>query len=280
MNIRDIKTKAKSILINRNNIIFVFIFISVTTTIVNYISQTLGVMIPFLSLLISIIMLPFSHGNIVTALKAVNEQGDEITVEHEGLAGLKRFRELFFTYFLQTAFLMVLMLLVCLVLFFIARLTIDESAFNNLGLLFSQAGVYTSDVTAYLEDPAFMQAATSLGGIVILGIIVMAVVAVMYSLIFALTPYVLEKNRIYGVKAMSQSARLMKGHKGTLFVLYLSYLGWYILSIVITSVVQAFLPIPLIIDVLMAALIVYLFSAEMQTSVAVLFEEINLDNNV
>ncbi|WP_455684179.1 DUF975 family protein [Thomasclavelia sp.] len=280
MNIRDIKTKAKSVLVNRNNIIFVFIFISVTTTIVNYISQTLGVMIPFLSLGISIIMLPFSHGNIVTALKAVNEQGDEITVENEGLAGLKRFKELFFTYFLQTAFLMVLMLLVCLVLFLIARLTIDKSAFDNLGLLFSQAGVYTSNVTAYLEDPVFMQAAASLGGIVLLGIIAMAFVAVMYSLVFALTPYVLEKNRIYGVKAMSYSARLMKGHKGTLFVLYLSYLGWYILSIVITSVVQAFLPIPLVIDVLMAALIVYLFSAEMQTSVAVLFEEINLENNV
>lgn len=280
MNIRDIKAKAKSVLVNRNNIIFVFIFISLTTTIVNYISQTLGVMIPFLSLLISIIMLPFTHGNIVTALKAVNEQGDEITVEHEGLAGLKRFRELFFTYFIQTAFLMVLMLLVCLVLFLVAKLTIDESAFNNLGVLFSQAGVYTSDVAAYLEDAAFMKAATSLGGIVLLGIIVMAVVAVMYSLIFALTPYVLEKNRIYGVKAMSQSARLMKGHKGTLFVLYLSYLGWYILSIVITSIVQALLPIPLIVDVLMSALIVYLFSAEMQTSVAVLFEEINLENNV
>lgn len=280
MNIRDIKAKAKSVLVNRNNIIFVFIFISVTTTIVNYISQTLGVMIPFLSLLISIIMLPFSHGNIVTALNAVNEQGDEITVEHEGLAGLKRFRELFFTYFIQTAFLMVLMLLVCLVLFLVAKLTIDESAFNNLGVLFSQAGVYTSDVAAYLEDAAFMKAATSLGGIVLLGIIVMAVVAVMYSLIFALTPYVLEKNRIYGVKAMSQSARLMKGHKGTLFVLYLSYLGWYILSIVITSIVQALLPIPLIVDVLMSALIVYLFSAEMQTSVAVLFEEINLENKV
>ncbi len=60
------------------------------TTIINYISETLGVMIPFLSLLVSIIMLPFSHGNIVTALKAVNEQEDEISVEHEGLAGLKR----------------------------------------------------------------------------------------------------------------------------------------------------------------------------------------------
>ena len=280
MNIRDIKTKAKSVLVNRNNIIFVFIFISVTTTIVNYISQTLGVMIPFLSLLISIIMLPFSHGNIVTALKAVNEKGDEITIENEGLAGLKRFKELFFTYFLQTAFLMVLMLLVCLALFLIAKLTIDGSAFNDLGMLFSQASIYSSNVTAYLEDPAFMQAAASLGGIVVLGIIAMAVVAVMYSLIFALTPYVLEKNKIYGAKAMSYSARLMKGHKGTLFVLYLSYLGWYILAIVITTFVQAFLPIPLIVDALMSALTVYLFSAEMQTSVAVLFEEINLENNV
>ena len=279
MNIRDIKTKAKSVLVNRSNIIVVFIFISVVTTIINYISETLGVMIPFLSLLVSIIMLPFSHGNIVTALKAVNEQGDEISVEHEGLAGLKRFKELFFTYFLQTAFLMVIMLLICLVLFLIAKLVIDESVFNNLGMLFSQAGIYTNDVTAYLQDPAFIQAAASISGIVVLGLTVMVVVGVMYTLIFALTPYVLEKNKIYGVKAMSYSAHLMKGYKGTLFVLYLSYLGWYILTIVITAVVQAFLPIPLVIEILISALSVYLFSAELQTSVAVLFEEINLENN-
>ena len=123
MNIRDIKTKAKSVLVNRSNIIVVFIFISVVTTIINYISETLGVMIPF------------SHGNIVTALKAVNEQGDEISVEHEGLAGLKRFKELFFTYFLQTAFLMVIMLLICLVLFLIAKLVIDESVFSIYKIL-------------------------------------------------------------------------------------------------------------------------------------------------
>ncbi len=34
MNIRDIKTKAKSVLVNRSNIIVVFIFISVVTTII------------------------------------------------------------------------------------------------------------------------------------------------------------------------------------------------------------------------------------------------------
>ena len=174
---------------------------------------------------------------------------------------------------------MVIMLLICLVLFLIAKLVIDESVFSNLGMLFSQAGIYTNDVTAYLQDPAFIQAAASISGIVVLGLTVMVVVGVMYTLIFTLTPYVLEKNKIYGVKAMSYSAHLMKGYKGTLFVLYLSYLGWYILTIVITAVVQAFLPIPLVIEILMSALSVYLFSAELQTSVAVLFEEINLENN-
>ncbi len=96
MNIRDIKIKAKSVLKDHSNIIFVFIFISIITTIIDYLGQTLNVTIPFISLLISIIMLPFSHGNIVTALKAVNERGDEVTIENEGLTGFKRFKELFF----------------------------------------------------------------------------------------------------------------------------------------------------------------------------------------
>lgn len=279
MDIRDIKTKAKSVLLNHKNILYVFIFISVTTTVVNYFSQALGAMIPFLSLIVSIIMLPFSHGNVVTALRAVNEYGDEITIENEGLAGLKRFKELFFTYFIHSAFLMVLMLLVCLFLFLVAKMVLDESFFGNLGTLFTQAANYTGNLTTYLDDPALLDAVTSFGGIIFLGIIIMAVVAVMYSLVFALTPYVLEKDKIYGVRAMSESARLMKGHKGTLFALYLSYLGWFLLTVIITAVIQMFIPIPFIIDVLLSALTVYLYSAEMQTSIAVLFEEINLENN-
>ena len=278
MNIRDIKTKAKSILMNRNNIIFVFIFISVITTAINYIGQTLGVMIPFVSLFISIIMLPFSHGNIVTALKAVNERGDEITIENDGLAGLKRFKELFFTYFIQTVFLMVIIMIICLVLLLIAKIVINESIFDYIGMLFTQASIYTGDITAYIEDPVFVEMAVSLGGFIILGFVIIMAVAVVYSLTFVLTPYVLEKYQIYGAKAMSESARLMKGYKGTLFVLYLSYLGWFLLMILITALIQVFLPIPLISDLLIAAITVYLFSAEMQTSVAVLFEEIDLED--
>lgn len=278
MNIRDIKIKARSVLKDHNNIIFVFIFISVITTVIDYLGQTLNVTIPFISLLVSIIMLPFSHGNIVTALKAVNERGDEVTIENEGLTGFKRFKELFFTYFIQIAFLIVLVLLASLILFFIVKITIDENVFDNLGLLLTQSNLYTSDLTAVVEDPAFIEIAGALGGFITIEFAVILIIAVLYSLTFALTPYVLEKYKIYGAKAMSESARLMKRYKGTLFVLYLSYLGWFLLTIIITAIIQVFLPVTLVSDLLVAVIMVYLFSAEMQICLAVLFEEIDLED--
>lgn len=278
MNIHDIKTKAKSVLVNRKNIIYVFIFISIISVLANYISQVLGVTIPFLPLLISIIMLPFSHGNIVTALKTVNECGDEVTIENEGLVGIKRFKELFFTYFIQTAFLMVVIMLICLVLFLVAKLIISGSNVTDLGVLFSQVSMHASDINAYINDQTFINAMASLGGIVMVGIVIIAIVAIIYSLTFALTPYVLEKYKIYGAKAMSESARLMKGHKGTLLALYFSYLGWFILTVLISVFIEALLPIPLLAELVMSVLTVYLFSAEMNTSVAVLFEEIDLED--
>ncbi|WP_027089763.1 DUF975 family protein [Thomasclavelia saccharogumia] len=278
MNIRDIKIKARSVLKDHNNIIFVFIFISVITTVIDYLGQTLNVTIPFISLLVSIIMLPFSHGNVVTALKAVNERGDEVTIENEGLTGFKRFKELFFTYFIQIAFLIVLVLLATLILFFIAKITIDENVFDNLGLLLTQSNLYTSDLTAVVEDPAFIEIAGALGGFITIEFAAILIIAVLYSLTFALTPYVLEKYKIYGAKAMSESARLMKRYKGTLFVLYLSYLGWFLLTIIITAIIQVFLPVTLVSDLLVAVIMVYLFSAEMQICLAVLFEEIDLED--
>ena len=48
MNVRDIKLKAKSVLVNRNNIVTVFVFISVITTLANYIGSEIGGEIPFL----------------------------------------------------------------------------------------------------------------------------------------------------------------------------------------------------------------------------------------
>ena len=273
MNVRDIKLKAKSVLVNRNNIVTVFVFISVITTLANYIGSEIGGVIPFLSLIVTIIMLPFGHGNVVTALKTVNEQGDEVTIEQDGVVGLRRFKEIL---------LLVIMMLLGLIIFVIARFTVDSNVFSQLGAIIEQAAVYSTNVSAYLNDPTVIEALGTLGVIFFIGIIIIAIVAFIYSLVFALTPFVLEKYNIRGAKAMSESARLMKGHKRTLFMLYLSYLGWAILVLVLSAVVEMILPIPLILNIIVAALTTYLFGAELNTSLAVFFEEIDLEdkNNI
>ena len=282
MNVRDIKLKAKSVLVNRNNIVTVFVFISVITTLANYIGSEIGGVIPFLSLIVTIIMLPFGHGNVVTALKTVNEQGDEVTIEQDGVVGLRRFKDLFGTYFIREILLLVIMMLLGLIIFVIARFTVDSNVFSQLGAIIEQAAVYSTNVSAYLNDPTVIEALGTLGVIFFIGIIIIAIVAFIYSLVFALTPFVLEKYNIRGAKAMSKSARLMKGHKRTLFMLYLSYLGWAILVLVLSAVVEMILPIPLILNIIVAALTTYLFGAELNTSLAVFFEEIDLEdkNNI
>lgn len=90
MNIRDIKMKARSVLANQKNIFYVFIFISIITTLVDYAGASFSrAMIPFASLIISIIMLPFSHGNIVASFMVVNERGVKLILKMLVLLDLK-----------------------------------------------------------------------------------------------------------------------------------------------------------------------------------------------
>ena len=223
MNIRDIKMKARSVLANQKNIFYVFIFISIITTLVDYAGASFSrAMIPFASLIISIIMLPFSHGNIVASLMVVNERGDEIDIENVGLTGFKRFKQLFFTYFIQYVFFFVIVLFIGLIMLLITKLTVDVDIFNEFSNLLLAEGMYASDFNGIINDPTFSNTVTSLGLIVVLGSLIIAIASLIYSLIFALTPYILEKYKITGIKAMSESARMMKGYKKTLFILNLS----------------------------------------------------------
>ena len=279
MNIRDIKMKARSVLANQKNVFYVFIFISIITTLVDYAGASFSAaMIPFASLIISVIMLPFSHGNIVASLMVVNERGDEIDIENVGLTGFKRFKQLFFTYFIQYVFFFVIVLFIGLIMLLITKLTVDVDIFNEFSNLLLAEGMYASDFNGIINDPAFSNTVTSLGLIVVLGSLIIAIASLIYSLIFALTPYILEKYKITGIKAMSESARMMNGYKKTLFILNLSYLGWIILIYIIAVFVQTILPVPIIVDLLVAIASAYLYAVELQTCTAVLFEEIDLED--
>lgn len=274
MNINDIKYKAKSVFQKRSNIISVYIFISVIIIMTNYLAQLSGFVLPLVPIFIIIAMLPFNHGNIVTALKTVNEQGDEISIEKEGLTGFKRFKELFYTYFIKELLLVVIIIFVLLFMSVIAKTSVETSVFEDLAAVLAQ----TTDITALINTPAFNNAVAELDGLIFIGITVVSIVIIMYSLTFALTPYLLEKYNLKGVKALGASARLMRGYKGILFLLYLSYIGWAVLLMFISSAVSLVLTNRLIFGILINILSIYLFKAELYTSIAVFFEEVDLEN--
>ena len=71
--------------------------------------------------------------------------------------------------------------------------------------------------------------------LVILGIgaITLGIGAIIFGLAYAMVPFVIHDNPEIGVaEALRTSREMMKGHKGELFVLYLSFIGWFLLGII------------------------------------------------
>ena len=61
--------------------------------------------------------------------------------------------------------------------------------------------------------------------------LLLIVPGIVKSLSYAMTPFILKDNpKASYDKAIIYSMRLMQGHKMDLFVLYLSFIGWFILS--------------------------------------------------
>lgn len=65
------------------------------------------------------------------------------------------------------------------------------------------------------------------------------------SVRYALVDYVLLDKRLYGMEALQENKRLMKGNTGRAFLLQLSFIGWYLLMLVIVyaGIMLAVVPI-------------------------------------
>ncbi|MCQ2311896.1 MAG: DUF975 family protein [Paludibacteraceae bacterium] len=71
--------------------------------------------------------------------------------------------------------------------------------------------------------------------LVILGIgaITLGIGAIILGFAYAMVPFVIHDNPdIAAVDALRTSRQIMKGHKGKLFVLYLSFIGWFLLGMI------------------------------------------------
>lgn len=72
--------------------------------------------------------------------------------------------------------------------------------------------------------------------LIILGCIGYMILVVRVSLRYAMTNYILLDTGKYGLEAISESKQMMKGRKGKLFMLHLSFIGWYLLMYAVALV--------------------------------------------
>lgn len=248
MNNKSIKARADELIAYcKPQYIRILIIMTVVGMIPNTFSSSESTIIIFL--ILSILFTPFKHGYVVTSLKIVRNNFNELS-DNDAFTGIKRFKELFFTYFLYE-------LIVCAVLFGLAFLAV---------IIAVALGGGVENITSILTLTVVLTVAVS----------VVSMLVGLYGFAF---PYLLEKYGYTGMDAIKESFGFIKGHLLDLFKLEFSYLGWAILVAVVQILLSqlfAFLgPLGSVIASLVSggiALLTYL--PQYYVAKAIFFEEI------
>lgn len=76
----------------------------------------------------------------------------------------------------------------------------------------------------------------------VIGLVLLVVPGIIAGLMFSQTSYILkDDSEIGAIDAMKESARMMEGHKAELFWLLLSFIGWFVLSLLTLGIGLFFL---------------------------------------
>ncbi len=132
-----------------------------------------------------------------------------------------------------------------LVLFFISgAVNVGYSRFN----LYLVDGVQVAFGDLFSEFPQFWRAFVMnfLRGLyVFLWALLFVIPGIIASYAYAMTPYLLaERPDLTASQSIAASKEMMKGHKGELFYLHLTFIGWILLSVFLTWGIGLFLVVP------------------------------------
>lgn len=276
MNIKLIKNRADDLLKDCKPQVIRTLMIMVLVSAIPSLFGEGNAFLSFISFVLSILFLTFSHGQVVTALKVVRNN-KEMLNDDDALVGFKRFQELFFTYFLNALILFAVAIvffifatMLFLILYGAAFTTLSSYSFNvsavdvnSLVDLFSYLGVFGSSI---------------LGFFALFSFVVIVVILVLTLYLFAV-PYLLEQYNIKGTAAISESCRFMKGNVWNLFKLQFSFIGWILLFVIFESVLMellSFIPVlgPIIASIVVGIAAVYTYTPKYLVSMAIFFEEI------
>lgn len=282
MNIYDIKNKANEVLRQPNQLFKVILYVGIIQALFSALSGLFdGILGSIISLILSILTVTLGHGIIVASLKVVNNNGNLVDEKEDSLVGIKRFGQLFPTYFLYRVVVALAGIVVGVIGMLLMYTMITDAQFSNLSQLVL---MYVNKSTISQDEIVNIVASLSnVFSFVFILVIIISILSVYLSLKFGLFNYILQKYNYTGLTALKESSRLMKGNKWILFKLEFSFFGWMILAGLVSGVVAMFvetiMPIPFLVTfitgVVSTFFSAYFYDVKLNTCLAVFYEELD-----
>ena len=282
MNIYDIKNKANEVLRQPNQLFKVILYVGIIQALFSALSGLFdGILGSIISLILSILTVTLGHGIIVASLKVVNNNGNLVDEKEDSLVGIRRFGQLFPTYFLYRVVVALAGIVVGVIGMLLMYTMITDAQFSNLSQLVL---MYVNKSTISQDEIVNIVASLSnVFSFVFILVIILSILSVYMPLKFGLFSYKLQKYNYTGLTALKESSRLMKGNKGTFFKLEFSFFGWMILAGLVSGVVAMFvetiMPIPFLatfITVVVSTFFsAYFYDVKLNTCLAVFYEELD-----
>ena len=218
MNIYDIKNKANEVLRQPNQLFKVILYVGIIQALFSALSGLFdGILGSIISLILSILTVTLGHGIIVASLKVVNNNGNLVDEKEDSLVGIKRFGQLFPTYFLYRVVVALAGIVVGIIGMLLMYTMITDAQFSNLSQLVL---MYVNKSTISQDEIVNIVASLSnVFSFVFILVIIISILSVYLSLKFGLFNYILQKYNYTGLTALKESSRIMKGNKWTLYKL-------------------------------------------------------------
>ncbi len=214
MSIANMKLEAKRIVYhNQKFLVPVFLFIGIVASIASFFEGS------FIEYLCGIVFLCMDYGMIMACRKAYEHEGSQVAVCEEGIVGLKKYPQLFSTYFFYQFFLYVAILLAFIVLGIIAVLAFHD----EFQTVVEYIAAFITDGTAAISNVADYTALTGIARVFSVGFIVLVIpLYLIYMITFSGAPYAIAMGK-KGLSALRYSFNKIKGHRLELCRIYLSY---------------------------------------------------------
>ena len=192
MNIYDIKNKANEVLRQPNQLFKVILYVGIIQALFSALSGLFdGILGSIISLILSILTVTLGHGIIVASLKVVNNNGNLVDEKEDSLVGIKRFGQLFPTYFLYRVVVALAGIVVGVIGMLLMYTMITDAQFSNLSQLVL---MYVNKSTISQDEIVNIVASLSnVFSFVFILVIIISILSVYLSLKFGLFNYILQK---------------------------------------------------------------------------------------